>query len=71
MRHVATVSNHIQNKKEGFMPQTRAKTVKQEREEMYAALQHAASCHCLVEERRDCEELQPEPKAKRKVDFRG
>ena len=32
---------------EGFMAQTRAKTVQQEREEVYAALQYAASFHCL------------------------
>ena len=32
---------------EGFMVETRAKTVQQEREEVYAALQYAASFHCL------------------------
>ena len=48
---------------EGFMAETRAKTV-QEREEVYAALQYAASFHCLVEERRDCEELKLKPKEK-------
>ena len=37
---------------EGFMAETRAKTVQQEREEMYAALQCAASFHCLVEWKR-------------------
>ena len=31
---------------EGFMAETRAKTVQQEREDVYAALQHAASFHC-------------------------
>ena len=41
---------------EGFMQQER------EREEVYAALQHAASFHCLVEEWKDCEELKPKPK---------
>ena len=35
---------------DGFMAQTRAKTVQQEREEVYAALQYWASFHCLVEE---------------------
>ena len=30
-----------------FMAQTRSNTVKQEREEVYAALQYAASFHCL------------------------
>ena len=47
---------------EVFMAQTRAKTVDQEREEVYAALQYAASFHCLVEEWKDCEELEPQPK---------
>ena len=32
------------------------------REEVYAALQYAASFHCLVEEWKDCEELKPKPK---------
>ena len=49
---------------EGFMAQTRAKMVQQEREEVYAALQYAASFHCLVEEWKDCEELKPKPKEK-------
>ena len=31
---------------------------------MYAALQYAASVHCLVEEWKDCEELKPKPKEK-------
>ena len=35
---------------EGFMAEVRAVTVKQEREEVYVALQYAASFHCLVEE---------------------
>ena len=35
---------------EGFMAEARAKTMQQEREEVYVALQHAASFHCLVEE---------------------
>ena len=34
---------------EGFMAVARAKTMKQEREEVYVALQCAASFHCLVE----------------------
>ena len=41
--------------------QVRAKT---EREEVYAALQYAASFHCLVEEWNDCEELKPQPNEK-------
>ena len=49
---------------EGFMAETIAKTVQQEREEAYASLQYAASFHCLVEERKDFEELKPKPKEK-------
>ena len=48
----------------GEMTQIRANTVKQTREEVYAALQYAASFHCLVEAWRDCEELKPKPKVK-------
>ena len=40
---------------EGFMAQTRARTVQEEREEVCAASQYAASFHCLVEECEDCE----------------
>ena len=47
---------------EGFMAEARAKTVQQEREEVYAALQYAASFHCLLEEWKDCAELKPKPK---------
>ena len=48
---------------EGLMAEARAKTEKQERErKMYAALQCAASFHCLVEEWKDCEELKTKPK---------
>ena len=39
-----------------FMAQARANTEQQERE-VCAALQHAASFHCLVQEWKDCEEL--------------
>ena len=35
-----------------------------EREEVYAALQFAASFHCLVDEGKDCEELTPKPNEK-------
>ena len=42
----------------------RAQTIQQEREEVYAALQYAASFHCWVEEWKDCEELKPQPKEK-------
>ena len=38
--------------------------MQQEREEVYAALEYAASFHCLVEEWQDCEELKPTPKEK-------
>ena len=48
----------------GFMAEARAKTMQQEREEVYAALQYAASFHCLVEEWKDCAELKPKPKEK-------
>ena len=34
------------------------------REEVYVALQDAASFHCLVKEGKDCEELQPKLKEK-------
>ena len=34
------------------------------REEVYAALQYAASFHCFVEEWKDCEKLRPKPKEK-------
>ena len=47
---------------EGFMAEVRAVIVKQEREEVCAALQHAASFHCLVEEWKDC--VRPKPKEK-------
>ena len=49
---------------EGFMAETRAKTMQQEREEVYTALQYAASFHCLVKEWTDCEEHRPKPKEK-------
>ena len=38
--------------------------MQQEREEAHAALQYAASFHCLVEQWKDCEELRPKPKVK-------
>ena len=49
---------------EGFVAEARAKTMEQEREEVYAALQYAASFRCLVEEWKDCDELKPKPKEK-------
>ena len=52
----------------GFMAEARAETMQQEREEVYAALQYAASFHCSVEEWKDCEEIKPKPKKK---DFGG
>ena len=61
----------VQKMDEGFMAEARASTVQQERErerererEVYAALQYAASFHCLVEDWRNCEELKPKPKEK-------
>ena len=49
---------------EGFMAEARADTLKQEREEVYVALQYAASLHCFVEQWKDCEELKPKPRGK-------
>ena len=49
---------------EGFMAEARGETKQQEREEVYAALQYAASFHCLAEQWKDCEELKPKPKEK-------
>ena len=49
---------------EGFMAEARAETMQQERDEVYAALQYAASFHCLVERWKDCQELRPKPKEK-------
>ena len=40
----------------GGMAEFRASTVQQRREEVYAALQYAASFHCLVKEWKDCED---------------
>ena len=48
----------------GFMAEARAETLKKEGEEVYAALQYAASFHCLVEEWKECEELKTTPKEK-------
>ena len=63
------------------MAQARVSTIQQEREEVFAAWQYAASFHCLVEEWKDCEELKPKPKVersgvlmpqpKREVELRG
>ena len=49
---------------EGFMAEARAESMQQEREEVCALLQCAASLNCLVEEWKDCEELKPKPKEK-------
>ena len=55
---------------EGFMAQTRVKTVQQEREEVYRSLPvRSQQTLLLVEEWKDCEELKPQPKEK--VDFCG
>ena len=47
----------------------RAITVRQKREEVCAALQYAASFHCLEKAWHDCEEL--EPRTKEKLTFVG
>ena len=47
---------------EGFMGEATAQTMKQEREEVYVALQCAAGFHCLVEEWKDCEEIKRKEK---------
>ena len=49
---------------EGFTTEASSETVQQERVEVHAALQCAASFHCLVEQWKDCEELKPKPKEK-------
>ena len=49
---------------EGFLAEAKAETMQQERQEVCAALQYAASFHCLVEQWKDCEELRPTPKEK-------
>ena len=49
---------------EGYMAEAKAETMQQEREEVYEALQYAASFDCLVEQWKDCEELRPKPKEK-------
>ena len=49
---------------EGIMAEARAKTMQQARKELFAALQYAASFHCVVEEWMDCGELKPKPKEK-------
>ena len=49
---------------EGFMAEARAETKQQEREEVHAALQYAASFHCLVEELKDCDDLKLKPREK-------
>ena len=48
----------------GFVAEASAESMQQEREEVYAALQYAASFLCLVEEWKDCGELKPKPKGK-------
>ena len=43
------------------MPQIRASTFIQKREEVYSVFHYAASFHCFVDEWHDCEELKPKP----------
>ena len=47
---------------EGFLTEAKAESMQQKREDVYAALQYAASFHCLVEQWEDWEELRPQPK---------
>ena len=47
-----------------FVAEAKTETMQQEGEEVHAALQYAASFHCLVEQWKDCEELRPKPKEK-------
>ena len=49
---------------EGFVAEARADTFKRRREEVYVALQYAASFHSLVEQWKDCEQLKPKLKEK-------
>ena len=49
---------------ERFMAEAKTETLQQEREEVCAALQYAASLHCLVEQWKDGEELGTKPKEK-------
>ena len=49
---------------QGFMAEARAKTMQQEREEVYVALQYAARFNCLVEQWKDCEDAMLKPKEK-------
>ena len=49
---------------EVHVAEAKAETMQQERDEVYAALQYAASFHCLVQQWKDCEELKPKPKEK-------
>ena len=46
----------------GVVPQIKASTTQQKRDEAFTALQYAACCHCLVEEWQGCEELTPSQK---------
>ena len=48
----------------GGVAESRASTVQQRRNEVYAALQYAAGFHCLVKEWKDCEDLKPKTKEK-------
>ena len=46
------------------MEEAKAETMQQESEEVYAALQYAASVNRLVEQWKDCEDFRPKPKEK-------
>ena len=49
---------------EGFLAEARGKAVQQERKDVYAALQSAASIHCFVEQWKGCEQLKPKSREK-------
>ena len=48
--------------KDGTMRSGPAPFRKKTKEELHAAFQCAAGCHCMVEEWYDCEELTPKPR---------
>ena len=54
----------------GSMAEARVETMQQDRErdEVYAALQYAASFHCVVEEWKDCEEFKPKAMAEARAE---
>ena len=63
-REVGAVCGGEEQNDEKVSRTPRAETQKQEREDIYVALQYAASFHCLVKEWKDCGELKPKLKEK-------